>query len=60
MSSPVKQLILDHLDSERDQVADPTLVTIDDPERLRAELIQVAAVAANWAECLDRNAGDVS
>ena len=29
MTAPVKQHILDHLDSERDQVADPTLVTAD-------------------------------
>ncbi|WP_432135852.1 hypothetical protein [Streptomyces sp. bgisy154] len=26
----------------------------DDPARLRAELIQVAAVAVNWAEAIDR------
>lgn len=26
----------------------------DDPERLRAELIQVAAVATQWAEAIDR------
>lgn len=26
----------------------------DDPERLRAELVQVAAVAAAWVEALDR------
>jgi hypothetical protein len=25
-----------------------------DPAKLRAELIQVAAVAANWVECIDR------
>lgn len=27
-----------------------------DPERLRAELIQVAAVAIAWVECIDRKA----
>ncbi|KZM78434.1 hypothetical protein A0J59_13720 [Cellulosimicrobium sp. I38E] len=26
----------------------------DDPERLRAELVQVAAVAQQWAEAIDR------
>ena len=26
----------------------------DDPERLREELIQVAAVAVNWVNCIDR------
>lgn len=30
MSAPVKQVLCDHLDSERDQVADPTEVTIWD------------------------------
>lgn len=27
-----------------------------DPSRLREELVQVAAVALTWVECLDRNA----
>ena len=26
-----------------------------DPKRIRAELIQLAAVAVQWAECIDRN-----
>lgn len=30
----------------------------DDPERLRVELVQVAAVAAQWAEALDRRLMD--
>lgn len=33
MSAPVKQVLSDHLDSERDTVADPTLVTADDDWR---------------------------
>ncbi|MDF3309785.1 hypothetical protein P3H15_32725 [Rhodococcus sp. T2V] len=32
----------------------------DDPARLRAELIQVAAVAVAWVEKLDREAGEPS
>lgn len=27
----------------------------EDTDKLRAELVQVAAVAANWIECIDRN-----
>lgn len=27
----------------------------EDPQKLRRELIQVAAVAANWVRCIDRN-----
>ncbi len=29
----------------------------DDPARLRAELVQVAAVAAQWVEAIDRRVG---
>ena len=28
-----------------------------DPQKLRAELVQVAAVCVQWIECLDRKAG---
>lgn len=30
----------------------------EDPERIREELVQVAAVCVNWLECLDRRAED--
>lgn len=39
----------------REEVAEAFAET--DPVRLRAELIQVAAVAVNWIEAIDRRAG---